>query len=104
MYCSVFIIEQLLHFQRAQMGNIIRGYTVVVAEIPLAFELYDGVVGSPTYDRVKNDTFIGEWSIGIVANSIAEQVAVARRVGEIIISIVFVHPRGFEETVGITGL
>jgi hypothetical protein len=86
------------------MGNVIRGYAVVVAEIPLTFELYDGVVGGPTYDGVEDDTFIGKWSIGIVANSIAKQVAVTCRVGEIILSIVFVHPRGLEEAVWITGL
>ena len=71
------------------MGDVVAGHAVVIAEIPLAFIFYDVVVGGPSYSGIENDTLIGERSVGIVTNGIAEEVAVARGVGEIILAVVF---------------
>jgi len=49
-------------------------------QIPLALIFYDRVVGGPSYNGIENDTLIGERSVGIVTNGIAEEVAVACRV------------------------
>jgi hypothetical protein len=84
--------------------DIVRGYTVVIAEIPLSLILYDGMVSGPAYDGVEDDALIAEWAIGVVTNGIAQEVAVASRVGEIVFAIVFVHPRGLEETMRIASL
>ena len=77
---AVLIVEEPLNLQRAQVGDVVAGHAVVIAKIPLAFIFYDAVVGGPSYDGIENDTLIGERSVGIVTNGIAEEVAVARRV------------------------
>ena len=71
------------------MGDVVRGYTVVVEQEPLALVLDDAVVGSPAHDGVEEHALIGERSVRIVTNGIAEEVAVARGVGEIILGVVF---------------
>ena len=74
------------------MSDVVAGYTVVIAQIPLALELYNAVVRCPTYDGIEDDTLIGEGAIGIVADGVAQEVAVTSRVGEIVLSIILVHP------------
>ena len=64
----------------------------MIEQVPLTLELYDAVVGSPSHDGVEDDTLVGERPVGVVANAIAEEVAVARRVGEVLLAIVLVHP------------
>ena len=76
----------------------------MIAQIPLTLELDDAVVGSPAYDGVEDDALIGERSVGIVADGIAKEVAVARGVRELVLTVVFVHPAGLEETVWVAGL
>ena len=75
----------------------------MVEEIPLAFVLGDGVVSGPANDRSEDHALIGERSVRIVTNGIAEEVAVACRVGEVVLTVVLVHPRSFEETVWVAG-
>ena len=101
---TILIVEQALNLQRTQMGDIVRGYTVVIAQIPLTLILDNRVVGGPTYDGVEDDALIAERSVGIVTDGVAEEVAVAGRVREIVLAIVFVHPRSLEETVGVACL
>ena len=101
---AVGVVEQALNLERAQVRDVIAGNAVVIAQIPLALELDDAVVGSPTYDGVEDDALIGERSVRIIADGIAEEVAVASRVREIILAIVFVHPRSLEETMWIACL
>ena len=86
------------------MGNVVRGYTVVIAQIPLSLELDNAVVSCPTYNGIKDDTLVSERTVGIVANGIAQEVAIASRVREVVLSIIFMHPRCFEEAVWITSL
>jgi hypothetical protein len=78
-----------LHLEAAQPCGVVRGHAVVVEQIPAAFILNDAVVGGPSYDGIENDALIGERSVGIVTNGIAEEVAVARGVGEKILAVVF---------------
>ena len=92
MYRSVFIVEQTLYLQRTQMRDVVGGNTIVITEIPLALEKDDGMMGRPAHYGVKYDTLIGEGSIGIVADGIAEHVAVACRVRKIVFVFVFMHP------------
>jgi hypothetical protein len=76
----------------------------MVAEIPLTLELYDGMVGSPSYYWIENHSLIGKRSIRIVTNGIAQQVAVSRRVREIVFAIILVHPGCLEEAMRIASL
>ena len=101
---AVLIVEQALHLQRTQMGDVVRGYTVVVEQEPLALVLDDAVVGSPAHDGVEEHALIGERAVGVVADGVAEEVAVASGVAEIVFAVVLVHPRCLEETMGIAGL
>jgi hypothetical protein len=76
----------------------------MIAQVPLTLELYDRVVSRPAYHRIKDHTLIAERSVRRIANGIAEIVAITSRVREIILAVILVHPRGFEETVRITSL
>ena len=86
------------------MCDIVAGYTVVIEQIPLALVLYDRVVSGPSYDGIQDDALIGERSVGVVADGIAQQVAVTRRIGEVVLAIVLMHPAGLKEAVGVTSL
>ena len=46
-------------------------------EIPLSLIFKYGMMGSPSYTRSEDHAMIGEWSIGVVTCSIAEQMTVA---------------------------
>jgi hypothetical protein len=84
--------------------DIIRRYAVVIEQIPLTLILYDAVVSGPSYNGVKDNTLIGERTIRIIANSIAQHVAVTSRVGEVVLTVILMHPAGLEEAVRITSL
>ena len=70
----------------------------MMEKIPLALILQNGVVGSPTNHRSKNHTLISEWAVTVVTNSIAQHVAITSGIREVVLAIVLVHPRCFEET------
>jgi hypothetical protein len=74
------------------MSDIVAGYTVMIAQIPLALELNNAVVSRPTYDRIENNALVGKRTIGIVTNGIAQEVAIASGIGEIVLTIILVHP------------
>ena len=74
------------------MGDTIGWRTVVMEEIPLTFVLHDGVVCGPAYDRLEDDSLIAEWSVGVVADGIAQQMAVASGVREVVFALILVHP------------
>ena len=76
----------------------------MIEQEPLALILHDAMVCGPAYDGIEDDTLIGEGSVRIVTDGIAEHVAVACGVAEIVLAVVFVHPRSLEETVGIASL
>ena len=63
---AVLVVEQALYLERAQVRDVVAGNAVVIAQIPLALELDDAVVGSPAYDGVEDDALIGERSVGII--------------------------------------
>ena len=65
------------------MGDVIRGYAVVVAQIPLTLVFHDGVMGSPAYNGIEDDTLIAEGAIRVVTDGVAQEVAVARGVTEV---------------------
>ena len=64
----------------------------MVEEIPLALVFSNGMVGCPTNYWCHNHSLIGEWTIRIITNGIAEEVAVACRIGEVVLSVLFEHP------------
>ena len=64
----------------------------MVEQEPLALILYDAMVCGPTYDGIKQNSLIGEWSVRIITNGIAQIVAVTCRVAEIVFTIIFVNP------------
>ena len=43
----------------------------MMEEIPFAFEFDYRMVGSPSDDRLKDYTFVSEWSVRVIANGIA---------------------------------
>ena len=86
------------------MGNVVRRYAIVVEQEPLTLILHNAVMGCPTNNGIENHALIGERAVGVVTNGIAEEVAVTRRVTEIVLTIVLMHPRGLEETMGVACL
>ncbi len=74
---SVLVIEQTLHLQRAQMGDAAGGHAVVIEQIPLVLKLHDRVVGGPADNRLEDDALPGEGAVGIVADGVAQEMAVA---------------------------
>ena len=86
------------------MSDVVRRYTVVIEQEPFALILHNAMVCGPTYDWIKDDALIGKGAIRIVTNSIAEHVAVACRIAEIIFAIILMHPRSLKEAVGISSL
>ena len=76
----------------------------MIEQVPLSLVLYDRVVSRPAYDRIQDDTLIGEGAVGVITNGVAQEVAVARRVREVILAVVLVHPRCLEEAVRVAGL
>lgn len=85
------------HTFRPQPGASTGRYAVVMEQIPFAFVFRNGVMGGPTYDRGKDDTLIGERAIWVVADGITQAVGVSGGVGEVVFSVILVHPGGFEE-------
>lgn len=101
---AVGVVCQFRHFEAPEPCLTFRRYAVVVEQIPFPFIFYDGVVCGPSHYGCEDDPLIGEWAIGVVAHGIANQVGVTGGVGEVIFSIVTMHPGGLEEaTFGITG-
>lgn len=56
------------------------------------------MVSSPSYHRSQNDSLISKRTIRVITCCIAEQMSVSRRIGKIVFTIIFMHPRSFEET------
>lgn len=73
---AVFIVLQLADFQASQPCFVVRWNAIVMEQIPLAFVLGNSVVSGPAHNRSKNHTLIGEWSVRIVTDCIAKEVAV----------------------------
>jgi hypothetical protein len=59
---------------------------------PTSAPFDDAVMGGPTYYRLQQFATEAEGSIRRRTGSVAEEVAVARAVAEIVDSIAFVHP------------
>ena len=53
-------ISKGITFRLRMAAGVVRRYTVVVEEVPLAFVLDDAVVGGPAYDGLGYNTLIGE--------------------------------------------
>ena len=49
----------------------------MMEKIPFAFIFDDGVVCCPSDNGCEDDTLVDKWSVGVVSDGIAEQVAVA---------------------------
>ena len=86
------------------MRDVIGRNAVVIEQEPLALVLDDAVMGSPAHNGIEEHTLIGERSVGVVSDGIAEEVAVTCGIAEIVLAIVLVHPRSLKETMGITCL
>ena len=103
-YLAIGIILYFTYLQRTEPRLASRGHRIVVEEIPLAIVFENGVMCGPSYYRSKYHALIGERSVRIVAHCIAKQVGVACGIREIILPVVFVHPRRLEETMRVVGL
>src|SRR5690554_1046004 len=89
---------QLHHLHVTKMGFAAGHFAVVIKQIPLAFEFYDGMVIGPAKHRLKNNSLISEWTIRVITNAISDIVRVTGRPGEVIFAVIFVHPGGFKKT------
>ena len=69
---TVCVIVQAFYLQRTQVRNAVGGYAVVMKQIPLSLELYNAVVGGPSYYGLQDNALIGEGAIGIVTDSVAQ--------------------------------
>ena len=67
-------------------------------QIPFVPVFHNGVVGSPAYHRSQDYSLISERTVRIVADGVAQAVGITGRVGEVIFSVILVHPACFEET------
>ena len=72
-------------------------------QIPLSLVLTDAMMGCPTYYRLQDNTLISKWSIRIITYCIAEIMSITRRVAEVILALVLVHPASLEEAMRIIG-
>ena len=61
------------------------------------------MMGCPTYYRLQDNTLVSEWSIRIITHRIAEIMSITRRVAEIILALILVHPASLEEAMRIIG-
>ena len=61
-------------------------------KIPLAVYLNDGMMGGPTDHRSEDHALIYEWAVRVVADGITEEMGVACGIGEIILSVILMHP------------
>jgi len=62
------------------------------------------VVSSPSHHRLQDDTLIAERAVGVVGNGVAEIMAVAGGIREIVFAVILVHPAGLKETVRVASL
>ena len=74
------------------MCDVVGRNAVVIEQEPLALIFDDAVMGGPAYNGIEDDALISERAVGIVADGIAEEVAVTCRIAEIVLTIVLVHP------------
>ena len=84
--------------QNLQPGASAGRHTVVMEQIPFAPVFHNGVVGSPAYYRSQDYSLIGERTIRTVTDGVAQAVGITGRVGEVILSVILVHPACFKET------
>src|ERR1041385_2771855 len=80
------------------MVNAARERSVVIKKIPLALKLNDRGMGCPANDWIENIASKHEWTSWLVASSIGNVMGITGGIREVIHTIIFVHPTGFEET------
>ena len=97
------IIEERSHLQATKPRGIVGRHAVVMEQIPLSLVLTDTMMGGPAYHRFQDNTLVSEWSVRIIAYRIAEIMGVARRVTEVILALILVHPTCLEEAMWIIG-
>ena len=89
---AVLVVEEALHLQRTKVGDVVRRNAVMIEEIPLSLVLNDAVVGCPTNNRIEDNSLIGERTVWVVTRGVAQEVAVASRVREVVLAVVLMHP------------
>ena len=73
----------------------------MIEEIPFSLKLYNRVVIRPAFHRLEYIALIGERAIGIVSYRISDKMRVSRGVGQIVLSVIVVHPSRLKESAGI---
>ena len=77
---AVGFVLEFHDLEAAEPGDAVAGNAVVMEEIPFALVLHDAVVGGPSHYRSEEDALIGERSVRIVADGVAEEMGVTGRV------------------------
>ena len=104
LYGAVFVVVNLTYLHRTEPRLSTRRDRVMMEEIPLALILKNGMMGCPAHYWSEDHTLVGEWSVRIVANTIAKEVAISGGVREIVFPIVLMHPRSLKEAVRVVCL
>lgn len=93
---TLLIVYDLPDLDAAQVV-LARNTGVVVEQVPLALELRNRVVCSPTLDRLQNAVLVCERTKRRIANGVCKVVGVAGGVREVVLALVLVHPGCFKE-------
>ena len=91
------------HLQTTEMSDVVRRHTIVMEEPPTALVANNAVVSSPSDYRLQEFALEAEGSVGVIANGKAKEMTITRGIGEIVTTIGLVHPRSFEEAMGVSG-
>ena len=69
----------------------------MVEKVPLPSYIDDGLMIGPSFHRREHYALVSEGSIRTVARRVNDIVCIPRRIGEIILSIILMHPGRFKE-------
>ena len=87
---------QLSELDAAPVVDPARQLAVVVKQVPLSMVLDDGMMRCPAEHRLQNAPAVGEGAIRAVGNRVHDVMRGSCRVGQIVLSAEFMHPRAFK--------
>ena len=70
----------------------------MIEKVPFPLKLDDGMMRRPPNDRVKDISPKNKWTGGVLTSGIGDKVGIASRIGEIVGTIILVHPGSLEKS------
>ena len=75
------------------------------SHLPSTLKLHNRMMGRPSLDWLQYPALVHEWTKWRVSDCMNQIVSVSRRIREIILPLIFMHPRSFEEpSIMLTGM